>query len=141
MIYQDKSFKLDEYIYSKWIANPGDFATYFLARDLRDSGLFKAVFTYKSHLTAAYALEGSVDEFFEMDTPEGWDAVLGLSVTLVVLGEPDVSKRILFQKSYRVARRCKEEHPRGLAETMSLAMQEASEKIIRDVYTVLKAKK
>ena len=141
MIYRDKSFKRDEYVYSKWIANPGSFATYFLARDLRDSGLFKAVFTYKSHLAASYALEGSVDEFFELDTPEGWDAVLGLSITLVVLQEPDISKRILFQKLYRVTRRCKEEHPRGLAETMSLAMQEVSEKIIRDVYAVLKDQK
>ena len=138
MIFRDQSFKRDEYIYSKWIANPGGFATYFLARDLRDSGLFKAVFTYKSHQAASYALEGSVDEFFEWDTPEGWDAVLGLNITLVVLHEPDISKRILFQKSYRVTRRCKEEHPRGFAETMSLAMGEVSEKIIRDVYTVLK---
>jgi len=141
MIFQDKSFKRDEYVYSKWIANPGSFATYFLARDLRDSGLFKAVFTYKSHLAASYALEGSVDEFFEQDTPDGWNAVLGLSITLEVLQEPDVSKRILFQKSYRVVRPCKEEHPRGLAETMSLAMQEVSEKIIRDVYSVLKKQK
>ena len=138
MIYRDQSFKRDEYVYSKWIGNPGDIVTYFLARDLRDSGLFKAVFTYKSHLAASYAMEGSVDEFFEWDTPEGWDAVLGLNITLVVLQEPDVSKRILFQKSYRVTRRCKEEHPRGLAETMSLAMGEVSLKIIRDVYTVLK---
>ena len=141
MIYRDKSFKRDEYVYSKWIGNPGDIVTYFLARDLRDSGLFKAVFTYKSHLAASYAMEGSVDEFFEWDTPEGWDAVLGLSITLVVLQEPDISKRILFQKSYRVTRRCKEEHPRGFAETMSLAMQEVSLKIIRDVYIVLKDQK
>jgi hypothetical protein len=83
-------------------------------------------------------MEGFVDEFFEWDTPKGWDTVLGLSITLVVLQEPDISKRILFQKSYRVTRRCKEEHPRGVAETMSLAMQEVSEKIIRDVYIVLK---
>ena len=138
MIYRDKSFNRDEYVYSKWIGNPGDIVTYFLARDLRDSGLFKAVFTYKSHLAALYALEGSVDEFFEWDTPEGWDAVLGLSITLVAAKEPDVSKRILLQKSYRVTRACKEEHPRGFAETMSLAMQEVSEEIIRDVYGILK---
>lgn len=138
MIYQDESFKRDEYIYSKWIANPGSFATYFLARDLRESGLFKAVFTYKSHLAAIYALEGSVDEFFEWDTPEGWKAVLGMNITLVVLKEPDITKRILFQKAYRVALPCKEEHPRGLAETMSQAMQEVSGNIIRDIYTVLK---
>ncbi len=141
MIFQNESFKRDEYVFSKWIANPGSFATYFLARDLRDSGLFKAVFTYKSHQSASYALEGSVDEFMEMDSPDGWDAVLGLSIMLVVLGEPDVSKRILLQKSYRVKRRCREEHPRGLAETMSLAMGEVSEKIILDVYRALKAQK
>ncbi len=139
MIFQDKSFKRDEYVYSKWIANPGSFATYFLARDLRDSGLFKAVFTYKSHQVAVYALEGSVDEFLEVDTPDGWDVVLGLSITLVKTGEPDVSKRILFQKSYREKKKCEEEHPRGVAETMSSAMQGVSEKIIRDVYNILKA--
>lgn len=138
MLFQDKTFKRDEYVYSKWIANPGNFASYFLARDLRDSGLFKAVFTHKSHSTASFALEGSVDEFLEVDTPNGWEVVLGLSITLMKVGEPDVSKRILFQKSYREKRKCKEEHPRGVAETMSLAMQGISEKIIRDVYAVLK---
>ncbi len=140
MIYRDHSFKRDEYVYSKWIGNPGDITTYFLARDLRDSGLFKAVFTYKSNLAASYALEGSVDEFFEWDAPEGWDAVLGLSITLVAAKEPDVSKRVLLQKSYRVTRACKDEHPRGLAETMSLAMGEVSEQILRDVYAVLKGR-
>jgi len=57
------------------------------------------VFTYKSHLAASYALEGSVDEFFEWDTAEGWDAVLGLSIMLVAVKEPDISKQILLQKS------------------------------------------
>ena len=47
----------------------------------------------------------------------------------------------LFQKSYRTQKPCKEEHPRGLAETMSLAMGEVSEKIIRDVYAALKERK
>ena len=94
--------------------------------------------TIQSHASASYSIEGSVDEFFEWDSPEGWRAVLALNITVIVAGEPDISKRILMQKSYRTTPPCQEEHPRGLAETMSRAMRELSEKIILDVYAELK---
>jgi hypothetical protein len=48
--------------------------------------------------------------------------------------EPDTGKKILFQKTYQMSKPCKQRNPRALAEAMSLAMSEASAKIINDVY-------
>ena len=138
IIYRDKSFKRDEYFYYKWRSNPGDLVTYFLARDMRDSGLFKAVLPQGSGFQVSYVLEGSVDEFVEWDTPEGWNAVLGLTITLMAANEPDVSKKILFQKSYSEKKACIQKNPEGLARAMSLAMGEISRKIIMDIYLALK---
>ncbi|MBW1779988.1 MAG: membrane integrity-associated transporter subunit PqiC [Deltaproteobacteria bacterium] len=138
IIYRDASFKRDEYFYHKWRANPGDMVTYFLSRDIRNSGLFKAVLPQGSDFPFSCVLEGSVNEFVEWDGPEGWNAVLGVTVTLMAANEPDISKRILFQKSYRVEKPFTEKNPQGLAQAMSLAMRDISTNIIKDIYGVLK---
>jgi ABC-type uncharacterized transport system auxiliary subunit len=138
IVYRDMSFKRESYNYYKWRANPGDLVTYFLARDMRDSGLFKAVFPEASRMETQYVLGGSVDEFFESDTGEGWKSVLGLSTTLMIAGEPDISKKIIFQKTFRSTRPCKQENPMGVAEAMSEAMADVSGQIIRAIYEALK---
>jgi ABC-type uncharacterized transport system auxiliary subunit len=63
---------------------------------------------------------------------------LSLSVTLMAHDEPDISKRVLFQKAYRAIKPCKEKHPSALVRAMSLAMKDVSGEILEDVYTVLK---
>jgi ABC-type uncharacterized transport system auxiliary subunit len=137
IIYRDMSFKRDAYTYQEWRANPGDLVTYFLARDLRESGLFEAVSPYGIQMEAQYVLEGSVDEFFEWDTDKAWKAVLALSTTLMVDDEPDISKRIIFQKTFRSTRPCRQKNPMGVAEAMSEAMADISGQIIRTVYDAL----
>ena len=138
IIFRDGSFKRDEYFYHKWRANPGDMVTYFLSRDIRNSGLFKAVLPYGSELPFSCVLEGSVDEFVEWDSPEGWHGVLAVTVTLMAAKEPDVSKRILFQKTYRAEKPLTEKNPQGLTQALSLAMADISKNIIMDIYSVLK---
>jgi len=138
MIYRDSSFKRSAYVLHKWRANPGNLATYFLSRDIKQSGLFKAVIPHDSGFPSSYVLEGSVDEFFEWDAAKEWRAVLSLAVTLMAHDEPDISKRVLFQKAYRVIKPCKEKHPSALARAMSLAMKEVSGEILEDVYAALK---
>jgi ABC-type uncharacterized transport system auxiliary subunit len=138
MIYRDSSFKRSAYVLHKWRANPGNLATYFLIRDIKQSGLFKAVIPHDSGFPSSYVLEGSVDEFFEWDSVKEWRAVLSLAITLMAHNEPDISKRVLFQKAYRVTKPCKEKHPSALARAMSLAMKEISGEILEDVYNVLK---
>jgi len=83
-------------------------------------------------------LEGTVDEFFEWDTEENWKAVLSISITLMADTEPDISKRIIFQQSYRAIKACEHKHPQALAKSMSQAMEEISGKIIKDIYSHLK---
>jgi len=137
IVYRDRSFKRNTYQYHKWRAEPGDLVGYFLARDLRQSGIFKAVFSMEENLPTSYFIEGTVDEFFEFDTNRSWEAVLTVSITLMKTIEPDISRRIILQKTYSARKPCREKNPRALAEAMSLAMAEISKAIMNDVYTSL----
>ena len=137
IIYRDDSYKRAAYDYHKWQANPAEFVTYFLARDMQQSGLFKAVVTPNNRFPHAFVLEGSVDEFLESDLPDGWQADLSLNILLVNEQENDVTKKILFQKSYHVSKPCRQKSPLALAEAMSAAMSEASSLIIHEVYNHL----
>ena len=139
IIYRDGSFKREAYVYYKWRAKPGDVVTYFLRRDMRQSGLFKAVVSRDSRLLSAYILEGTVDEFLEWDKKNGWEALLSVSITFMHENEPDISKKILFQKTYHTTQPCRQKNPKALAEAMSLAMSEISEQIILDIYTIIQS--
>jgi len=141
IIFRDASFKRDAYAYHKWRAFPGDLISHFLTRDMRAAGLFTAVVPWESRVPTQFLMEGSVDEFFEWDTDEGWKAVLSVTVTLIKEKEPDVSKKIKFQKSYRVRESCALRTPQEVAAGMSRAMRKISEQIIRDVYDSLKEEK
>ena len=138
IIYRDRSFKRDSYVYSRWRANPGALVTHILNRDIRHSHLFKAILTSDSRFASSYILEGTVDEFFEWDMKETWKAVLSLSITLMDETKIDTREKILFQNTYREETLCKRKNPRALAEAMSLAMSEISGQIIKDVYECLK---
>ena len=141
IIYRDKSYQRAAYTYHKWRANPAESVTYFLARDMQQSQLFKAVLTRSSKFPYAYVLEGSVDEFLESDTANSCRAVLTLSIVLLAENEPEMDKKIRFQKTYQISKPCKQKTPMALAEAMSLSMSEASAKIINDVYENLANRK
>ena len=141
IIYRDRSYQRAAYNYHKWRANPGESVTYFLARDMRQSRLFKAVLTRRSKSPYNYVLEGSVDEFLESDTANGCRAVLTLSIVFIAAHEPDLDKKIRFQKTYQMSKSCKQKNPMALAEAMSLALSEASAEIIDDVHDNLAKRK
>ncbi len=138
IIYRDRSFNRNAYVYHKWRTNPADLVTQFLIRDMKRSGLFRAVLPHKSRFPSSHMLEGSVDEFFELDLEESWNAILSVTVALMAEKEPNISKRILFQKTYRTKKESKQKNPRALAAAMSQAMAEISKKIITDIYSTLK---
>jgi hypothetical protein len=73
-----------------------------------------------------------------LETEDVWKAVLAVTTTLVVDQEPDISKRILFQKSFTAVKDCRQKNPMGLAEAMSEGMAEISSQITRAVYDALK---
>jgi ABC-type uncharacterized transport system auxiliary subunit len=140
MVYRDSAFRLESYVYHRWRSNPGDLLTYFIARDLRESGLFKAVSPRAAGSLSQYVLEGSVEEFFEWEAEEEWKAVLTLSITLVAEGEPDASKQVLFQKTITSSKPCRQKNPVGFAEAMSEATAEISRETIRSIHYRLKDK-
>ena len=134
MVYQPQPFQSQSYNYSRWRANPGYLVTDYLIRDLRESGLFKAVFGPDSSGKHRFKLEGGVAEFQELDAADGWKASLALTVTLLDTTQEELPQRVVFQKNYRVLEPLPEKTPQGLAQGMSRAMEQVSARIINDTY-------
>ena len=134
MVYQPQPFQSQSYNYSRWRANPGNLVTDYLIRDLRESGLFKAVFGPDSSDKYRFKLEGGVAEFQELDAADGWKASLALTVTLLDTTQEELPQRVVFQKNYRVFEPLTEKTPQGLAQGMSRAMEQVSARIINDTY-------
>jgi ABC-type uncharacterized transport system auxiliary subunit len=140
IIYRDQSFKRNAYVYYRWQTNPGAIVTTLLNRDIKNSGLFKAVLDSGSRCSPSYMIEGTVDEFFEWDTQTAWKAILTVSIILTEKNQNDIKNRILFQKTYREAEICKKKRPKALAEAMSLGLSKISKAMITDVYDSLKSR-
>lgn len=134
MVYREGSFKRETYAYHRWRANPGDLVSDNLARDMRQSGLFQAVVQEGSTVAATHIVEGSVDEFFEWSSGEGWKAALTVTATLIKAKEIDTSKKILFQQRFHVLQPCREKSPTGFAEAMSEAMSRVSGQIMKTMH-------
>ncbi len=140
IIYRDQSFKRNAYVYYRWQTNPGATVTTLLKRDIKNSGLFKAVLNPGSRFSSPYMIEGTVDEFFEWDTQNAWKAILTVSIILTEKNKNDIKNRILYQKTYRKAEICQQKKPKAVAEAMSQALSKISEELIIDVYDCLKTR-
>jgi len=134
MVYRPEPYKLASYNYNRWRVTPGDMVTDYLVRDLRDSGMFAGVFSYREMEAATFTLEGGVEDFLEVDSGKTGTALLNLNVTLIDTRQADITKRLLFQKNYRVEEPLKGQTPAFLAEGMSSAMRKASAGIAGDIY-------
>jgi cholesterol transport system auxiliary component len=139
MVYKPQAYRFDAYPYSRWRVNPGDLLSDFLIRDIRKTSLFKGVFSDYSDEPVRFVLEGAIEEFFESD--EGPNtAVLVVNVTLLDRKEKEITKKLLFQKTYRFATPLQERSPEGLAKGMSSAMAFFSEQLIKDLDSTFKTK-
>jgi ABC-type uncharacterized transport system auxiliary subunit len=138
--YRKNDFQTNRYVSQRWETNPAQLVPYFLFRDLRQSGLFKAVLSHDTGFPATHSVSGTVDEFFEDDRGSRWEAVLSLDVILMTENQPDPGKRILLQKRYSARKECAGNNPGALAEAMSRAMSELSAQIITDIYKTLEDK-
>jgi ABC-type uncharacterized transport system auxiliary subunit len=138
MVYKVNPYKTGVYQYNRWRTDPGYLATDYLTRDLRDSRLFKAVFSSDSSGKARFHLEGGVVDFQENDTPAPWQAALTLNITLLDTDQENVADKVMFQRNYQAREIMPARSPQGLAEAMSTAMGQVSKKIIDDVYRAVK---
>ena len=140
MVYQPRPYQSQTYNYSRWRANPGYLVTDYLIRDLRETGLFKAVFGPDGSGKHRFKLEGGVAEFQELDASGGWQASLALTVTLLDTDKEELPQRVVFQKNYRVLEPLPEKTPQGLAQGMSRAMEQVSARIITDTYEAARSR-
>jgi ABC-type uncharacterized transport system auxiliary subunit len=140
MVYLPRPFETSSYVYNRWQVNPGHMVTDFLLRDLRNARLFQGVFGYQQSGIGRFKVEGAVQQFAEVDEPDGWKAVLAVSVTLLDLDEDEVTKRVILQKDYRQTEYLPEQNARGLAQGMSRAMEVLSAQIINDIYKAAAAR-
>ncbi|WP_028324283.1 ABC-type transport auxiliary lipoprotein family protein [Desulfatirhabdium butyrativorans] len=132
-VYAEGEFLRNTYTSHQWRAMPQDLIAYYLARDIRASGVFQAVAGPESRLPADRVLSGTVDEFYETEGPSGCQAVLGVTIALLEASQPDVSKRVIFQKTYRQQAQAQERSASGIAAAMSEAMQAVSNAVIVDL--------
>uniref|UniRef100_A0A7C4MRA7 ABC-type transport auxiliary lipoprotein component domain-containing protein n=1 Tax=Desulfatirhabdium butyrativorans TaxID=340467 RepID=A0A7C4MRA7_9BACT len=133
LVYATDDFGRNMYVSHQWRAIPGELIAYYLARDLRSSGIFKAVAGPESRLPADRVLSGSVDELLEMEEATGCSAIVGVTVTLLEAGQPDVSKRVVFQKSYRQRVPAARRTAGDLVAAFSSAVQLISRELAADI--------
>jgi ABC-type uncharacterized transport system auxiliary subunit len=140
MVYLPRPFETSTYVYNRWQVDPSHMVTDYLLRDLRKSNLFKGVFGYQQSGLGRFKVEGAVQQFAEVDEPDGWKAVLAVSVTLLDLNEAEITKRVILQKNYHQAESMPEQNATGLAQGMSRAMEVVSAQIINDLYKAAAAR-
>ncbi len=134
MFYRPSPFELDSYSQERWRVMPGDMVTDFLLRDLRSSGTFKAVLAYEDPGEGRYAVTGTVAEFLEVDGGNGPTARLSADVTLLDVTQREITRRVVFQKTYTVEEAMKEKSARALAESMSRALKKFSGELMADIH-------
>lgn len=125
--------------YNRWRTKPGEMAAEYLVRDLRNSGLFRAVISYDHSGETRYLLEGQVDEFLEVSEKDGRKAVLSLHVTFLDLKKRETAEKVIFQRDYKVVEPYTEKTPAALAQGMSRAMEKISRQIILDLQDAAKS--
>ncbi len=141
MAYRENAFQMETYRYHRWQAPPALLAAWHLERDLKSAGFCSAVIGGDSLLQTTHVIEGTVEEFYENDAEAGWEAVLSISLTLASNRSEDDGRRILMQRRYGASRPCRNRSPQAVAEAMSEAMAEVSQRALEDLYQTLAAVK
>lgn len=133
MLFRNGPFQREAYHEHRWRVSPGDMVTDFLRRDLRYAGLFQAVLSERDVEESRFVLQGGVEEFLEVDEGKSRRALLVATVTLLDLSSRDVSRRVVFQKTYRSEAPFSKEGAAGFAEAVSRAMSQFSTRVIADI--------
>ncbi len=139
MIIRTAPHKRDVYPAAWWSVHPGFLITDFLIRDMRQSGLFRGVFSYRDDAEARFALGGTVEEFLEEDGEGGAAAaVLTVNATLQDLtGKKGPAKGMVFQKAFREREPLAVKSPQEFARAMSRAVERLSRTVQNDVYEAI----
>jgi len=137
MFYRPSPFELSSYNRERWRVIPGDMVTDFLLRDLRNAGTFTAVLAYEDPGEGRFVVTGTVAEFLEVDGRDGPRARLSVDATLLDTTQREITKRVVFQKTYTVEEAMKDKSAGALAESMSGAMKKFSGELMLDIHRAM----
>lgn len=134
MVYADKGLHRNAYAHFQWVAQPGELLAYSLARDLRQTHAFQAVWSPEGGSPPTHLVTGWVEEFLEEDFVQPPQASVKVSISLIDTREPNPVRRILFQKSFSAKAPCQEAAPAALSVAMSTAVSQISAEIVEEIY-------
>ena len=137
IIYADKGLHRNAYAHFQWVAQPGELLAYSLARDLRQTNAFQAVWAPDGASTPTHLVTGWVEEFTEEDFVQPSQASVKISISLIDVRDADPVRRILFQKTFSAKAPCKESTPAALSVAMSGAVSKISTAMIEEIYSHL----
>jgi ABC-type uncharacterized transport system auxiliary subunit len=139
MIFRNDPYSIDSFNYSRWAVNPADMIADSLLRDMRESGLFSAVYSRYETDEGQFVISGSIEEFYLRSDKSNKTAVIRIIISLQDAREKETGKTIMFQKKYVREEPLPESSPRGYSQAASQAMRIISEQITKDIYTAVKA--
>jgi len=134
MVYRSAPSVLNTYTFHRWKSSPPEMVTDLVLRDLRQSGLFKAVFSGYDEVDARFVLQGRPEEFLEIEDRGSRKALLSLDITLLERSRRDAAGSVIFQKTYRALEPLESQTPVALARAMSRAMEQVSRQATSDIY-------
>ncbi len=138
MVYRSKPFLYDDDKYHRWKVRPSDMVSDLLLRDMRNAGLFRGVFSDGDAESGGYALDGVIEELYELEGTNASRAVLALNVILLNRNRPKAAEGMVFQKGYRSVQVMEKKDAESLARAMSKAMEALSKEIILDTYEAIR---
>lgn len=133
IVYADKGLHRNAYTHFQWVAQPGELLAYSLARDLRRTEAFQAVYAPDGGSPPTHLVTGWVEEFVEEDFVQPPQASVKVNISLISVREPDPVRRILFQKSFSAKAPCTESTPAALSVAMSAAAAQISSAVIEEI--------
>lgn len=133
MVYRPEANQRGVYAYHRWRVSPADLVGDYLLRDLRAQAALDGVYSERQMQRPRFLLEGGVEEFLEVDAAGQWRASLKVSLTLLDTKKERLPQSLLFQRQYSFSQPMPTKDPAGLAQAMSAAMAQFSQKARSDI--------
>ncbi len=133
-MYRSSSYAFDLYNYHRWASPPGEQVTTWTRRYLRGSGLFAQVFPNFDAI-ADFVLDGTVQQFEEIDGEKTWEAAISIDFWLVRSGE----RTPVWFQSYSATQQAAKRNPEAIAEAMSRSLETILGRLVTDLAPVVAA--
>jgi len=137
LLIRSQAFKRNEYARHRWRANPGDLVADYLARDLAQTGFFRAVVRTEPVPDYSHLLTGTVEELYQRIEDGQRKAILSLNVMLVDESSAPGDGTVLFQQRYTYREPLPGPGPAGFVAGISEAMRKFSSQLVTDIVEAL----